>query len=108
MERPTRHVIEQAGVGVQDQTVATFEPVPGGTRVTVAFYGHLNRAMRLLSRLDRGDRMQREVQAELDRFAGVAIRVPRPARVGARYVVDAGAEHRWLTVTGTDDGIVHV
>ena len=55
-ERPVRHVIEQRGLGVHDETVATFEPEGEGTRLTVVTYGHMGRLLRLLALLFRSER----------------------------------------------------
>lgn len=108
VERPVRHVIEQEGVGVRDQTVATFEPIADGTRVTIAMYAHMNAILRALSRLDRQSRLDREAQAELDRFASVAMRRPGPARIGGVFEVRAAHATRVLTVIGLDPGYVQV
>lgn len=108
VERPVRHVIEQTGVGVRDQTVATFESEDGGTRLTVVFYAHLNRVMRLLSLLDRRSRSQRELQRELDRFAAITTRTPPPARAGGLYLAEAGTMRRRVTVLAVDPDRVHV
>ena len=108
VERPVRHVIEQTGVGVHDEVVATFEPEDGGTRLTVAYYGHLNRVMRVLSLLDRGSRSERELQRELDRFAAIATRTPPPARAGGLYLAEAGTIRRRVTVLAVDPDRVHI
>lgn len=107
-ERPSRHVIEQDGVGVQDQTVATFEAEGDGTRVNIAIFMHFNAVMRILARLDRRSRLEREVQAELDRFRVLATRVTGPARVGGVYVVEAASIRRRVTVIGRDVDHIHV
>lgn len=107
-EPPIRHVIEQAGVGVHDQTVVTFEPDGEGTLVTLVVYAHLNAVMRLFHRLDVRGWSQREFQRELDRFAAVAVRLAGPARVGGVYLATAAATRRRLTVIGVDSDRVHV
>lgn len=107
-EPPVRHVIEQAGVGVRDQTVATFAAEADGTRVTVTLYLHLNAIMRLLAHLDRRSRMERELQRELDRFVAVARRHPGPARPGGVCVVASAAARRRVTVLDVDADRVHV
>jgi uncharacterized protein YndB with AHSA1/START domain len=107
-ERPIRHVIEQTGVGVHDQTAATFEPDGEGTLVTLVTYAHMNAVMRFFSRLDVRGWSQREFQRELDRFADVAMRRPGPARVGGVYLTRAAATRRRLTVIGVDPERIHV
>jgi hypothetical protein len=108
VERPVRHVIEQEGVGLQDHTVATFERIPNGTRLSIAVYLKMNRVLRALAHLDRQSRRDREARAELERFAAVATRQPGPARIGGIYDVRAGHAIRRLTVIGVDQGYVHV
>lgn len=107
-EPPVRHVIEQAGVGVQDQTVVTFERDGEGTLITLVVYAHLNAVMRFFNRLDVRGWSQREFQRELDRFAAVAVRRPGPARVGGVYLARAAATRRRLTVIGVDPDRIHV
>ncbi len=107
-ERPTRHVIEQTGIGVQDLTTATFEPEKHGTRLTVVTHMHLNPLMQVLSRFDRRSRIRREFQAELERFARFVTRRPAQVQVGGVYVVDAGAFRRRVTVIGQQGDRVHV
>jgi uncharacterized protein YndB with AHSA1/START domain len=107
-DRPHRHVIEQTGFGVDDVTTATFEPDGDGTRLTVTIYMHLNAVMRVLSRLDRRSRMEREVQRELDRFAALAARVAPAGIAGRRYVVRAGAYRRRVVVTAVEADRTHV
>lgn len=107
-ERPVRHVIEQQGMGIHDETTATFEPEDGGTRLTLVVIYRLGRLMNLLTRLDRKSRTERELQRELDRLAVIAARVPPPARVGGLYLAEAGAVRRRLTVIAVDDQYIHV
>ncbi len=107
-EPPVRHVIEQTGVGVHDQTAATFEPDGEGTLVTLVTYAHMNAVLRFFSRLDVRGWSQREFQRELDRFAAVAVRQPGPARVGGVYLARAAATRRRLTVIGVDPDRIHV
>lgn len=107
-ERPMRHVIEQTGMGVQDQTVATFEPEENGTRLTLVTYAHLNPLWRFLSMLDVRKAVDKEFQRELERLAELATRVPGPARVGAVYLARSGPRRRRLTVLATDERVVHV
>ena len=85
-ERPVRHVIEQTGMGIHDDTTATFEPDEGGTRLTLVVHYRFGRVMGLLQRLDRSSRSERELQRELDRLADIARRTPPPARVGGVYL----------------------
>lgn len=107
-DRPIRHVIEQTGMGIHDETTATFEPEGTGTRLTLVVHAHLGPIMRLLARLDRRSRSERELQRELDRLPAIAIRTPPPARVGGLYLADAGALRRRLTVIGIEAERVHV
>lgn len=107
-ERPVRHVIEQQGMGVHDETTATFEPEDGGTRLTLVVIFRFGRVMGLLSRLDRKSRSERELQRELDRLSALAARTPPPARVGGVYVAEAGVVRRRLTVIAVDDDRVHI
>jgi activator of Hsp90 ATPase-like protein len=107
-ERPVRHVIEQTGMGVRDQTVATFEPEGSGTRLTVVTYAHLGFVMRALTRLYSGQRDQREFQREIDRLVGLAQRTPPPARAGGVYLANAGAMRRRLVVLAVDPERIHV
>jgi activator of Hsp90 ATPase-like protein len=107
-ERPVRHVIEQTGMGVHDETTATFEPEGDGTRLTVVVVYRLGRLMSLLTRLDRKSRTERELQRELDRLAAVAARNPPPARVGGLYLAEAGGVRRRVTVLAVDPDRVHV
>lgn len=97
-DRPSRYVIEEQGLGVHDVVTATFEPEDGGTRLTVTYFAHLNRVMRVLARFDRSTRMQRDVDAELARFVAVATRTPRVAEIGHRYIVRAGPFRRQVVV----------
>ena len=53
-ERPVRHVVEQAGMGVHDTTTATFEPDGDGTRLTMVSVGRLNALMGFFARLGPG------------------------------------------------------
>jgi uncharacterized protein YndB with AHSA1/START domain len=108
-ERPTRHVIEQTGMGIHDDTTATFEPEAGGTRLTVVVHYRMGRVLGLLSRLDRNNaRSERELQHELGRLAAVALRTPPAARVGGLYVADAGTVRRRLTVIAVDPERLHI
>jgi uncharacterized protein YndB with AHSA1/START domain len=107
-ERPVRHVIEQSGMGVQDELTATFEPEGDGTRLTLFVVYRLGRLMTLLARLDRKSRSERELQRELDRLAVIAARVPPTARVGGLYLAEAGTVRRRLTVLAVDRDRVHV
>ena len=107
-ERPFRHVIEQQGMGIHDETTATFEPEDGGTRLTLVVIYRLGRLMSLLTRLDRKSRTERELQRELHRLAVIAARIPLPARVGGLYLAEAGAVRRRLTVIAVDDQRIHV
>lgn len=107
-ERPVRHIIEQTGMGVHDETTATFEPEDGGTRLTLVVHFHLNRVMRLLIKLDRRSRSERELQRELDRLPVIARRTPPPARVGGAYLAEAGTIRRRLTVLAIDPDRIHI
>ncbi len=107
-EPPVRHVIEQMGVGVHDQTVVTFEPADDGTLVTLVTYAHMNAVLRFFNRLDVRGWSQREFQRELDRFAAVAVRRPGPVRVGGVYLATAAATRRRLTVIGVDPDRIHI
>ena len=107
-ERPVRHVIEQQGMGIHDETTATFEQEDGGTRLTLVVIYRLGRLMSLLTRFDRTSRTERELQRELDRLAVIAARIPPPARVGGLYLAEAGAVRRRLTVIAVDDERIHV
>jgi uncharacterized protein YndB with AHSA1/START domain len=107
-ERPTRYVMEQTGLGMHDVTTTTFEPDGDGTLVTLTLYAHLNAVLRILSRLDRRSRQEREIQRELERFAAVAIREAPPARAGWRYSVRAGAYRRHVDVTEVDGELTHL
>lgn len=106
-ERPERHVIEQVGLGVRDETSATFESVAGGTVLRVAVYSHLNPLMRVLVRLGPG-KVEREFQRELERLAALPLRPVPPAEAGGVYVVDAGSVRRRLTVLAVEPDRVHV
>lgn len=107
-ERPSRHVVEQTGMGIHDETTATFEPEDGGTRLTVVVYYRLGRIMGMLTKFDRTSRTEREMQRELDRFAATADRRPPPARVGGVYLAEAGTVRRRLTVLAVDPERVHI
>lgn len=104
-ERPVRHVIEQTGMKVHDQTSATFEREGEGTRLTLVVHARLGRIMGLLARLSP---TERELQKELDRLPAIASRRPPPARAGGLYLAEAGTARRRLTVIGLDDDRVHV
>lgn len=104
-ERPVRHIIEQTGMGVHDETTATFESEGEGTRLTLVVHGRLGPMMRLLARLSRSER---ELQKELDRLPHIARRTPPPARIGGLYLAEAGTVRRRLTVIGLDDERVHI
>ena len=107
-ERPERHSMEQTGLGLRDVTTATFEPIPGGTRVTAVVFARLNLVMRAAMLLDRG-RSGREFQAELDRFAAMARLPAAPTpQIGGCYVVAAGGWRRRVTVIGLSPDRVHV
>jgi uncharacterized protein YndB with AHSA1/START domain len=107
-ERPSLHVMEQEGVGAHDQTTATFEPEGDGTRLTLAIHMHLNAVLRVLARFDRRSRLEREIQAELERFRDVATRTAATPAVGEVHLVQAGPFRRRLTVIGLDEDRVHV
>lgn len=106
-ERPVRHVIEQEGLGVRDETSATFESVPGGTILRVAVYSHLNLVMRVVTRFQMR-KVEREFQRELERLAALPLRPVPPAEPGGVYVADAGSARRRLTVLAVEPDRIHV
>ena len=107
-ERPVRHVIEQTGMGIHDDTTATFEPEDGGTRLILVVHYRFGRVVGLLQRLDRSSRSERELQRELDRLAAISLRTPPPARAGDVFLAEAGTVRRRLTVLAVDPDRVHV
>jgi len=106
-EHPVRHVIEQVGLGIRDETSATFEPVPGGTLLRVAVYSHLNLVMRVLTSFQMR-KVEREFQRELERLADLPLRPVPPAEPGGVYVADAGWIRRRLTVLAVEPDRIHV
>jgi hypothetical protein len=106
-ERPVRHVIEQVGLGVRDETSATFEPAPGGTVLRVAVYSHLNLVMRVVTRFQMR-KVEREFQRELERLAALPLRPVPTAEPGGVYVADAGSIRRRLTVLAVEPDRIHV
>ncbi len=106
-ERPARHVIEQQGMGVRDETSATFESVPGGTLLRVAVYSHLNLVMRVVTSFQMR-KVEREFHRELERLAALPLRPIPPAEPGGIYVADAGSVRRRVTVLAVEPERIHV
>ena len=59
-ERPRLHRIRQEGVGVTDETLATFEADGSGTKMTVSLDVRYGRVMALFARLARRSTIERE------------------------------------------------
>lgn len=98
------------GMGTEATCDASFESIGGGTRVATTWSFRLpgGAVMRFLERFDR-KRSQRELDAELARFALVAARplVEVPS-AGTVVSVDCGAGFRVATILEPDGDVVHV
>ena len=109
-EPPHRLRYRQQGIGLDDTTVATFEPDGSRTRVTMSSELHVAGGPigRVLERVARNQN-RAEYQRELDRFAAVAARPGvEPGPPGSLVTADCGVGYRVLKILALDAVAVHV
>jgi len=99
----------QTGMGFDDITTVTFDG--DGDSTTVTMSADLRVAGgpvgRMLERLSRGS-TDKEIQAELERFAEVVPRTVAVPDVGALVTADSGGGFRLLKVLATEEDVIHL